>query len=136
MGREPSAGRHKMVGQDVRRDFYDHYITSDRWRARREAWAAWQRERLSGEPIRCYSCREVWALERDDLHHCDYDRLGAEANEDLWPLCRPCHENLHQLLRLFPSYRRMPRRQANTLALGALSTDFGDDGLTALRDAL
>ena len=136
MERARRASGHRMVGQDARRTFYDYYITSDQWRARREAWAAWRAGGLFGKPIRCYGCREAWILERDDLHHCDYDRLGAEANEDLWPMCRSCHEKLHQLLHAFPSYRRMPRRQANTLALGALSANPGDDGLTSLRDAL
>lgn len=129
-------GGRRFIGQDVRRSFYDHYITSDEWRSRREAWAAWQEERLTPEPIRCYGCRQVWERDRDDLHHCDYDRLGKEANEDLWPMCRGCHDLLHQLLRTFPSYRRMPRRQANTLALGALTADPDEDGLAALRDAL
>lgn len=110
----------RSAGRQRYRAFYDTYIASDLWRARRAAWAGWAEGQLASEPIRCLVCRQPWRLHRDDLHHCDYDRLGHEADEDLWPLCRRCHTELHDLLQAFRGYRRMPKRQANHLALAAL----------------
>lgn len=64
-------------------------------------------------------CGHEWNVDRDDVHHMDYTNLGDEAFEDLWPLCRKCHNQIHALLDL-REYRKLARPLANQLALGVL----------------
>ena len=59
------------------------------------------------------------------MHHASYDRLGNEAHEDLWPLCRPCHTNLHDVLDSTKSWRKLSRLVANTHALSIVQRDRG-----------
>lgn len=72
---------------------YEAQINSSRWYAYRKAWASRQ-----AQPIRCPVCGGLWTL-ADDLHHIDYTRLGIEADGDVWPVHRQCHDLLHRLLR-------------------------------------
>lgn len=110
-------------------------MRSPEWWARRRSWAAAESAQLASAPIRCRGCQRRWRVEEGDLHHCDYDRLGAELHEDLWPMCRSCHTALHTLLESFAGYRRMHRRLANELALAAMLGNTGD-GVAELRSAL
>jgi len=56
----------------------------------------------------CAACGTPWTL-RDDLHHATYERLGAEAHDDLVPMCRACHEALHFILERSRSWLALPR---------------------------
>lgn len=69
-------------------DSYLAYLRSPHW-ARVKA-----RYRASDLPQECM-CGETEV----DLHHCTYERVGAERLDDLRPLCRRCHNAVHVLER-------------------------------------
>ncbi|WZU30791.1 hypothetical protein Rruber_00238 [Rhodococcus ruber] len=66
---------------------YDRYITSDAWEARKLAYYATHERPCHG----CSTTKDV-----DLLHH-TYDRLGAEHDDDLVPVCESCHMLIHRL---------------------------------------
>lgn len=68
---------------------YSKYLNSGHWEAMREKY------RCSGLPQGCLGCDDPCF----ELHHRTYVRLGQEFLTDLLPLCRECHEALHQYLR-------------------------------------
>ena len=88
------------------RSRYQAYITSAAWRAVREGWLQEYQVRFDGEPV-CEVCGREWRLTRDDLHHHTYDRLTAEAFEDLAPLCRADHTLVHDTIRGSRNWLRM-----------------------------
>ena len=97
---------------------YDDYLASRVWRERRTAW----REAFVadvGAPPRCAVCDAQWSL-ADDLHHLDYQRLGHEEDTDLLPLCRHCHELIHQVLDHSRQWRRLPLRVASLAIVAQL----------------
>lgn len=135
--RDQSPFARRSLGREEHRAVYDSYITGAKWHARRHSWAANMEALLiSPATLTCRGCGGIWRVSRDDLHHCDYDRLGEEADDDLWSMCRTCHGRLHHLLDSFSGYKRMGRRQANVLALRALRGGVKDHGISALREAL
>lgn len=67
---------------------YRAYIASEQWQAvRRRFWAA--------GPRPCFCCGREDGPK--DLHHRTYKNLGCELLRDLVPLCRVCHDRVHQL---------------------------------------
>lgn len=64
---------------------YHEYIASDAWRKRRAAYFKNRRKR----------CRACHARKQIHLHHATYERLGAELDQDLVPLCAGCHKRVH-----------------------------------------
>lgn len=95
---------------------YAAYLASAAWWHRRDDW--FDHESATG-PVVCRGCEQPWLPERDDLHHVTYARLGAEAHEDLWPMCRDCHEFLHWVLDR-PGWGRAGRAQGHRRALAEL----------------
>lgn len=65
---------------------YREYITSDRWKKRREDYFEKHARK----------CRACGSLKRIHLHHKTYRRLGEERDADLVPLCHVCHTTLHR----------------------------------------
>ncbi len=119
--RELSPWALRSKKRDDYRAFYAAYMTSPEWFRRRERWLEEELQLLpAGQTIACLGCGEGWASRRDDLHHASYERLGDEAHEDLWPMCRPCHSWIHELMRSTRSWRKLPAAMANALALAAL----------------
>jgi hypothetical protein len=60
-----------------------------------ENWAETrQRYRDSGRPHQCFVCGSA----EIQLHHKTYDRIGAEALDDLVPLCDRHHVEVEQML--------------------------------------
>lgn len=122
--REVSPWAVRSKGREQHRAFYAAYITSADWYRRRVKWAAEEAEFIAPATIVCIGgCGRDWGLSRDDMHHCSYDRLGDEAHQDLWPMCRSCHTHLHEILDSTKSWRKLPRRLANDLALEVLRRD-------------
>ncbi|WP_053353948.1 hypothetical protein [Leucobacter musarum] len=120
--RELRRGAKHSQGRDQHRAFYAQYIVSPAWFRRRERWAAEEAARIAPAPIQCRGgCGHQWQAGRDDLHHCSYRRLGDEAHDDLWAMCRTCHTALHRMIESTRSWRRLPRRQANQLAIAVLA---------------
>ena len=68
----------------------------------------------------CAACGGPWTLRNGDLHHRNYDRLGHERFDDLIPLCRGCHQQLHPILESTPAWRRMGRVQASDVIIARL----------------
>ena len=117
--RELSVFARRSEGRLANRRAYEIYIHSPAWFAKRQWWFEAISAAMSG-PVRCVGCDRVWLLERDDVHHIDYSRLGAEQVQDLWPLCRQCHELIHEVMAGTKSWRKLSRIQANTLALATI----------------
>lgn len=117
--RDPRPGLIWSTGRLVRRAAYCDHMSSPRWFALREQWANDWTTRHGIEPG-CLICGAPWLLERDDLHHRTYARLGSEKWRDLTPLCRSCHRALHRVLESDPSWRRLDRAQATDLIVKAL----------------
>ena len=65
--------------------FYDAYLQSDAWRARRARCL-----QLAGGV-----CQDCGRKRATDAHHLTYERLGDERPEDLLAVCEPCHNRLH-----------------------------------------
>lgn len=86
---------------------YERYINSPRWWRRRERWLTDHLD-YAGRPPVCAICDRNWTL-ADDLHHITYATLGHERHQDLVPMCRTCHEDLHQILDLSKHWRSMTR---------------------------
>lgn len=68
---------------------YRAYITSPQWQVTRQRFWA------SDLPKDCFCCGRVDGPK--DLHHRTYKNLGAENLRDLVPLCRSCHDRVHDL---------------------------------------
>jgi 5-methylcytosine-specific restriction endonuclease McrA len=98
---------------------YATYIDSEPWYQRRQRWHAQWMARTGVDPV-CLVCGTTWTLRAGDLHHRSYDRLGAEAFEDLVPLCRVCHTAVHDLWDAAPAWRRLGRPQATDGIVAAL----------------
>lgn len=125
------------------RQFYARYISSAEWRERRRRWAEEEATRSPDGTVWCRgSCGKQWRAGKDDLHHCSYDRLGEESHDDLWPLCRSCHDLVHEVMDSTRSWRRLPKRVANEQALAyVINKNVGDvgpreTGVSSLRDYL
>lgn len=70
---------------------YNEYIISDEWYLKRPKILA-----IKGE--KCAICGKDHSL---DIHHLNYDTLGREDINnyaDVIPLCRYCHEKIHNFL--------------------------------------
>lgn len=76
---------------------YEEYLLSPWWRKRRRVFL-----RKPGNR-RCSACDSSLGLE---VHHLNYDHLGAERDDDLKTLCRPCHEAVTDVDRADRAYWR------------------------------
>jgi hypothetical protein len=79
---------------------YYSYIKSEAWqRKRRQFYSSNMFKCFEGAgKWNCYCC-EMTDVSLD-LHHRTYKRLGKEKiHIDLVPVCRPCHEDIHFLVK-------------------------------------
>jgi hypothetical protein len=66
---------------------YRHYLLySPAWQETKERYEA------SGRPQKCMVCHDP----HYELHHRTYKRLGRELLQDLIPLCRDHHDQVHR----------------------------------------
>ena len=72
--------------QDLGYRTYGEYLVSNLF------YSVKERFRESGYSQCCRVCHAP----NVDLHHRSYARLGNEKLDDLVPLCRNCHDELHQ----------------------------------------
>jgi hypothetical protein len=72
--------------EELRAMPYREYLRTPEWQARRAA-------ALHAASHRCQVCNTTGDL---DVHHRTYERRGAELDEDLTVLCRPCHYVFHE----------------------------------------
>jgi 5-methylcytosine-specific restriction endonuclease McrA len=117
--RVPRPGSRWSRARLVRRVSYATYVDSPSWYRRRQRWRAEWLARTGAEPA-CLVCGTEWTARSGDLHHRCYERLGAEAFEDLVPLCRACHWALHDIWDASPAWRRLGRGQATDGIVAAL----------------
>jgi hypothetical protein len=117
--RDPRPGFVWSTGRLARRAAYCDYMASPRWFALRQRWVEDWTTRHGIEPT-CLICGSRWSLERADLHHRTYARLGYEGARDLIPLCRLCHSALHRVLEINPSWCRHDRAKATDLIVKTL----------------
>jgi len=66
-------------------DWYNDYLTSDAWLAKRASVL----KRAGGL---CEGCGEAAA---DQVHHLSYENVGAEFLFQLVAICEPCHQRYH-----------------------------------------
>lgn len=66
-------------------DWYDGYLKSEEWRARREKVM----QRCDGV---CEGCGNAKAVQ---VHHLTYERVGREMLFDLVGICAQCHSGVH-----------------------------------------
>lgn len=70
---------------------YTAYCRSPHWMGIRKAYIA------AGLPWACFICG---TSERIALHHCCYDRIGAEdIRLDIVPLCKTHHRGVHSYMK-------------------------------------
>lgn len=69
---------------------YHEYLKSPEWRAVRQKYLD---SRLSSD---CQGCGASWRPDFE-FHHRTYKNLGRERLMDLVPLCRSCHQAVHDL---------------------------------------
>lgn len=67
---------------------YRSYMASDEWRAKKLAFYS-----SPATPKRCQGCDSKRSL---DLHHLTYARFKRERFTDLIPVCRRCHDAIHE----------------------------------------
>lgn len=68
---------------------YAEYLAADHWRQFKEQY------RAAKLPMKCAVC-EAKPIQ---LHHHTYQRLGCELLTDVDPLCRGCHQAVHEWLK-------------------------------------
>lgn len=117
--REPRPGLPWSKHRARRRLAYVSWMASDKWLARRVSWRETWVATHGTEPC-CVVCGGPWSLSHGDLHHRSYARLGAEADGDLIPLDRACHDRLHLILESSPAWRRLGREHATDVIVARL----------------
>jgi hypothetical protein len=84
----PNLGSAELPGKIMTRE-YLNYLQSDHWKSLRlAAIACW------GD--RCSNC----SVPKVDIHHLRYGTLYDVSTSDLMPLCRRCHDEVHNSPRL------------------------------------
>ena len=68
---------------------YNDYLNSPHWKEFRRRYS------LSSRPQSCLVCHSV----QIELHHVHYTRVGHESLNDVMPLCRSHHNELHTWLK-------------------------------------
>jgi 5-methylcytosine-specific restriction endonuclease McrA len=74
-------------------------------------WADVKRRYLASKlPNWCYVCADLLVRGTCEFHHRTYQRLGNETLWDIVPVCRGCHERVHDRMK-----RKVAGRAANGL---------------------
>jgi hypothetical protein len=83
---ERMMARQTRPHKKLRKPRYQEYINSPAWRRRCKDF-------YSKYGKACAACGET---RRIHMHHMSYRHLGNEADHELTPLCRECHETYHR----------------------------------------
>lgn len=77
----------------------------------------------------CTSCAAPLTPQSAHLHHITYRGVtqlpdgrwhSGESDDDLVPLCRDCHTEVHDLFDRFPAWRTLTREGANAMAFAMI----------------
>ena len=71
-----------------KRSFWEKYLRSPQWKARRDA-------RLRAVGYKCERCGINGPSARLEVHHLTYEHVGNEFLFELVALCHCCHERIH-----------------------------------------
>ena|SRR5215471_5608984 len=82
--------REALIKDKQRREKYQEYLESDRWKEKR-------RDVFASQGRFCAKCGET--QEQLHIHHLTYERFGNERIEDLQVLCKSCHLKHHKIQR-------------------------------------
>lgn len=99
---------------------YALYMDSPAWWERRRTWLVTYLQHHNGQNPTCVVCDTPWTGRHGDLHHRTYEHLGREHDDDLIPMCRNCHNQLHAVIGESPSWRRVDRRLSTDLIVEVL----------------
>ena len=69
---------------------YWRYIRSEEWKQTKLRYLK------SKMPKVCFVCEAPWS-NAFEFHHRTYKRLGKERLMDIAPVCRQCHQAIHEL---------------------------------------
>lgn len=94
--------------------FYNKYLKSPQWKAKRELWFA-----TYGKY--CRACGTTFGPIQ--LHHMTYERLGRESMRDLVALCTKCHREVETL------YRRAGRSDRMMITLAFIKARRGKSNI-------
>jgi len=72
--------------QTERQKEYNEYLRTADWKSRKEKF-----KKLWGN--KCVMCGEEKGI---SMHHLNYDCLGKEKMQDIMPLCKKCHFDVHK----------------------------------------
>lgn len=108
---------------------YRRYLRSQQWGFRRVRW--FRECRAKGYEPACQVCGETLAdVESLDLHHVSYEGVSwsetkqqwvaREAHEDLMPLCRNHHRELHRIMDGRKEFYGWNRRRASVVIIARL----------------
>lgn len=108
---------------------YRRYLGSHQWGFRRVRW--FRDCRANGYEPACQVCGTTLADEGSlDLHHVSYEGVSwhetkrqwvaAEADEDLMPMCRTHHQQLHRIIDGRKEFYGWNRRRATVVIVARL----------------
>lgn len=83
--------------------YRDVYLKSEDWKNLRAAVLA-----TKAPDGKCSICLKAKPL---DVHHIDYKNLWDVHPKDLQPLCRGCHDQVHEILENHPEWKVLRPRQ-------------------------
>ena len=78
---------------------YAEYLKSNHWIDFRRSVLKRRskRARKVGKLLRCYCCETP--TQNLELHHRTYKRIGRELPHDVEPVCRECHQRIHNFIK-------------------------------------
>lgn len=87
--------------------FYNWYLKSPQWAAKREAY-------FNRHGKRCEACFTIYGPIQ--LHHMTYENLGRESFADVVALCTKCHREVEAL------YRRSGRADRRVVTMAFIKS--------------
>ena len=70
-------------------EYYKEVLASEAWQDLRSKVIEKSLD-LTGNPV-CAACKKTFSRSQVELHHLDYDFLGAETEDVVQLLCKGCH---------------------------------------------
>jgi hypothetical protein len=100
---------------------YRSYIQSNEWMLVKKRYLN------SKLPKDCYCCGKKYGTYKIEFHHRTYKRLGCERLLDIVPVCRECHQGIHdmksmKLISLWSATKKIKRKTSKKLTQAHPST--------------
>lgn len=78
----------KRITDWISMEDYRTYLKSEAWRAKRRLVLAYVSDT-------CITCNTTLTETSANIHHISYERVRNESLNDLIPLCKTCHKEIH-----------------------------------------